>query len=320
MSKKPQREYGWGEIPQPLRERDQWMVTINSRPKRPRGGWQRAEQLLSFTEACQVVRQSGGKIAYVLQPDDPFVIFDLDDVVLSHNANPSDEAMRVVEKLDSYTETSQSGQGLHVVCRGSRLPDRKEAGLFDEVGKMEVFDANQYVVLTGDRVGSYTSIADGQVDDEGHNSNPVYQLQRTYLAKRNQPVSRDSVGVSERTKTPASSSTDITPKQIRQTISEYATAGSEKAQRAQRKWRSPSSSSCGLESPSEADLSFASDLTFWCREDASLVDKCFRLSNRYRNKWDEIHYADGRTYGEAVVDIAVTSNYDTFSGHYVKSD
>jgi putative DNA primase/helicase len=254
----------------------------------------------------------------VLQPDDPFVIFDLDDVAPRGKIDPSDEAMRVVERLDSYTETSQSGQGLHVVCKGSRLPDRKEAGLFDEAGKMEVFDANQYVVLTGDRVGSYTSIDNGQVDGDVTGS-PVYQLQRTYLEKK-QPVSRDSVSVSERTKTRSSSSTDLSPKEIMQTISEYATDGSEEAQRAQRKWKSPSSSDCGFKSPSEADLSFASDLAFWCGEDGSLVDKCFRASNRYRNKWDEIHYADGRTYGEAVVDIAVTSNYDTFSGHYVRSN
>lgn len=319
MTERPQREYRWGEIPQSLRERDQWMVTVTNRPKRPRRGWQHPEKLLSFTEACQVIRQSDGKIAYVLQPDDPFVIFDLDDVVPSGKVNPSDESMRVVERLDSYTETSQSGQGLHVVCRGSRLPDRKEAGLFNTTGKMEVYDADQYIVMTGDRVGSCTSIGDRQTTG-GVTADPVYQLQREYLDKRNQPVSRDNVSESEKTKTRLSSSTDLSPEDIKRTISEYATAGSREARRAQRKWRSSSNSDCGFKSPSEADLSFASDLAFWCRENASLVDKCFRSSNRYRSKWDETHYADGRTYGEAVVDIAVTSNYDTFSGHYVRSD
>lgn len=319
MSEKPQREYGWGEIPKPLRERDQWMVTVSSRPKRPRRGWQHAEKLLSFNKACQVIRQSGGKIAYVLQPDDPFVIFDLDDVVPRGKVDPSDEAMRVVGRLESYTETSQSGQGLHVVCRGSRLPERKEAGLFDTTGKMEVFDAGQYVVLTGDRVGSYTSIGDKQATGDV-TTNPVYQLQRQYLEKKQQPGSLDSVSESAGTKTRSPSSTDLSPEEIKRTILEYATAGSEEAQRAQRKWKSPSSSDCGFKSPSEADLSFASDLAFWCGEDGALVDKCFRASSRYRNKWDEVHYADGRTYGEAIVDIAVTSNYDTFSGHYVRSD
>jgi putative DNA primase/helicase len=317
MTQEPQREYRWGEIPKPLRKRDQWMVTVNNRPKRPRRGWQHAEQLLSFTEARQVIRQSGGKIAYVLKPDDPFVIFDLDDVVPRGKLDPSDEAIRVVERLDSYTETSQSGQGLHVVCRGSRLPDRKESGPFDTTGKMEVFDADQYVVLTGDRVGSYTSIDDGQAGDDV-TSDPVYQLQREYLEKRNQPASRDSLNASAGTKTRSSSSSDLSPKEIKRTISEYATAGSEEAQRAQRKWKSPSSSDCGLKSPSEADLSFAADLAFWCCENESLVDKCFRSSNRYRSKWDEIHYADGRTYGEEIINIAITSNYDTFSGHHVR--
>ena len=319
MTEKPQREYGWGEIPKSLRERDQWMVTVNNRPKRPRRGWQHAKKLLSFTEACRVIRQSGGKIAYVLQPDDPFVIFDLDDVVPKGEVDPSDEVMRAVERLDSYTETSQSGRGLHVVCRGSRLPDRKEAGLFDTTGKMEVFDADQYVVLTGDRVGSYTSIGDRQTASNV-TSDPVYQLQREYLEKRQQPVSRDGVSESARTKARSSSSTDLSPEEIKRTISEYATAESKEARRAQRKWRSPSSSDCGFKSPSEADLSFASDLAFWCCEDASLVDQCFRSSNRYRNKWDKIHYADGRTYGEEIINIAITSNYDTFSGHYVRSE
>lgn len=117
-------------------------------------------------------------------------------------------------------------------------------------------------------------------------------------------VSRDSVSVRA--------------EDVRRTLEEYAKGGHPEAQRALDRWDSPAGSDCGFPSVSEADMALVADLAFWCREDGPLIDDCFRASNRMREKWDEVHYADGRTYGDGTIQTAVRTNYDTFSGHYVQ--
>ena len=58
-------------------------------------------------------------------------------------------------------------------------------------------------------------------------------------------------------------------------------------------------------SKSEADLALCSHLTFWTGGDPARVDDLFRQSGLYRPKWDERHYGDGKTYGEATVEKAL---------------
>src|SRR4051794_14139678 len=41
----------------------------------------------------------------------------------------------------------------------------------------------------------------------------------------------------------------------------------------------------------------------------AVVDFLFRQSKLVRPKWDEAHYADGQTYGEHTIRMAVDSNY-----------
>src|SRR5439155_15578492 len=54
-------------------------------------------------------------------------------------------------------------------------------------------------------------------------------------------------------------------------------------------------------SQSEAELALCSMLTFWTGPDPERIDRLFRRSALYREKWDEPHYSDGRTYGEGTI-------------------
>jgi primase-polymerase (primpol)-like protein len=54
-------------------------------------------------------------------------------------------------------------------------------------------------------------------------------------------------------------------------------------------------------------------LAFWTGGDRAQIDRLFRQSGLMREKWDEVHYADGSTYGEKTVERAiatVTEYYD----------
>jgi primase-polymerase (primpol)-like protein len=68
----------------------------------------------------------------------------------------------------------------------------------------------------------------------------------------------------------------------------------------------------GYDSHSEADMALCCLLAFWTDGDPDRVDVLFRESGLVRSKWDEVHYADGATYGEQTVERAcarVTEHY-----------
>jgi primase-polymerase (primpol)-like protein len=46
-------------------------------------------------------------------------------------------------------------------------------------------------------------------------------------------------------------------------------------------------------------------LAFWTRGDAEWMDSLFRDSGLLRPKWDEVHYADGSTYGAKTIQRAI---------------
>jgi primase-polymerase (primpol)-like protein len=53
-------------------------------------------------------------------------------------------------------------------------------------------------------------------------------------------------------------------------------------------------------SRSEADLALCSGLAFYTSDPAQL-DRLFRSSGLFREKWDQRHHGDGRTYGEGTI-------------------
>jgi hypothetical protein len=61
----------------------------------------------------------------------------------------------------------------------------------------------------------------------------------------------------------------------------------------------------GKPDTSRADLAFCNILAFHVGLDAAQIDQAFRMSGRMRPKWDERHFSDGRTYGEATVTKAI---------------
>jgi primase-polymerase (primpol)-like protein len=62
----------------------------------------------------------------------------------------------------------------------------------------------------------------------------------------------------------------------------------------------------GYQSQSSADMALCNELAFYSA-DPNQIDRLFRSSGLYREKWDERHYADGRTYGEGTVEKSLDS-------------
>ncbi len=57
-------------------------------------------------------------------------------------------------------------------------------------------------------------------------------------------------------------------------------------------------------SQSEADMALCLKLAFWTGKDAAQMDRLFRASRLFREKWDQSHRSDGTTYGQETINKA----------------
>lgn len=83
-------------------------------------------------------------IGFVLRP--PLIGVDLDDVVVDGKIN--EFGNKVIETLNSYTEYSPSGTGVHIICKGilPRSVKRPE---------IEIYNTGRYFTLTGNVIAQH---------------------------------------------------------------------------------------------------------------------------------------------------------------------
>lgn len=136
-------------IPEELRARRQWLCWNAAKaPSSPRTGnlasvtsprdWGTFEQAITGMLSYEHLEGVG----FVFSSDDPYVGADLDHCIGDGVVASSAEA--IVAKLDSYTERSQSGQGVHIIVRGE-LP---VAGRVH--GDVALYQSERFFALTGD--------------------------------------------------------------------------------------------------------------------------------------------------------------------------
>lgn len=296
---------GGGRFPDRLQDHDQWLVTRGKQPVVPSEGWQEPVNQLSFTEAQDRAEQHDGTVAFCFNESGPFAGFDLDDV--KTDGEFTEEARMIVQRLGSYTEVSSSGTGLHVIVEGNHSDGHKHRGDFSEAGHLEVYDENRYFVLTGDVHDDRTSVES--------RPNSVREVQEDYLPKQqrftftSQPSYKPDQEFDR-------GNTDVIPEQVRRTIRACVNHSEWNVDpEVLRLWQGWDE---GRDSPSEADMALVNQLYYWCKADQQLMDDCFRASGRMRQKWDEVHSADGATYGEITIREVCGSNSKTFGGSYVK--
>lgn len=146
-------------IPKELQLLDQWVVAgPNKEPLNPRTGdladVNNPRDWGTFAEA----KSTGRKIGFVLSSSDPYTIVDLDDPTLDTKGQPDTDLAGVelrkarhasiMEALSgTYSEVSQSGRGMHIICRGS-IPKGVRRD------KVEVYSSQRYMICTGQAYNS----------------------------------------------------------------------------------------------------------------------------------------------------------------------
>jgi putative DNA primase/helicase len=234
------------------------------------------ETWASYSEAVEAYTEHGyAGIGFVFSKDDPFCGVDLDGCMNPETGELEEWAREIIEELDSYTEVSPSGSGVHVLVRGELPPGRNRKG------RIEMYDRGRYFTVTGRHLaGTPPSIESRQEE-------------LTSLARR---VFGD-LAVVNGPKTP-------TPEFVGALSDEEIIEKASAAENSENFLRLWGGDTGGYEHDdneghSEADLALCAMLAFWTGPDPDRIAKLFRHSGLYRKKWERKDYRE-RTIARAL--------------------
>jgi putative DNA primase/helicase len=231
--------------------------------------------------AVQKLRLTG--IGFVFTDGDPYAGVDIDNCRNPDTGEIAEWAWPIIRSLDSYTEVSPSGTGVHIIVRG-QLPSGEGNQAALNAGKVEMFSQRRYFTFTGIHVdGTPTEIHDRQAE-------LIALHGELFTRRQSREVPKD--GAVSRSTIPPSDAELI--EQARS-----ARNGSNFARLWDGQWEG------AYPSQSEADLGLCSHLAFWTGNDAARMDCLFRQSGLMREKWNVQGYRE-RTIERAVASTAST--------------
>ena len=233
----------------------------------------------SATTALVAGKYTG--VGFVFTDDDDIVGVDLDHCRNPESGELANWAEDIVVSLNSYSEISPSGTGLHILVHGQLRPGRRRKG------GVEMYDSGRYFTVTGQHVeGSPTTVERREEElCELHRS--LFNDEEKVPSPR--PAQPNQLGDEEL---------------IRRAI--IAANGPA----FERLWRGDWSGN--YDSQSEADQALVNHLVFWGGGDGNRVDRLFRQSGLMRPKWDERHSSDGGTYGELTIQTGLAAVTDYY--------
>jgi len=225
-------------------------------------------------------------LGFVFTSGDTVAGVDLDHCRDPETGRPDETAKDVIRSLDSYTEVSPSGTGYHVYVHGF-VPDggnRRDG--------VEMYDDARFFTVTGDHVDTTPLTVEQRAD----------ALRDAHAEYIRDDDGDDADGGGTGPDTDATDGVDMADDRLIETAKD-----AENGEKFARLWNGDTS---GYDSHSEADLALCSMLGFYAGGDPSRVDRLFRRSGLYRDKWDEDRGA--KTYGERTIATALNGLSDVY--------
>ena len=259
------------QIPEPLKQAHRWVCyDAQKHPINPVTGKgamsNNPATWATFEQAAEAVTRLGCRgLGFLL--GDGFSGVDIDHCIDQETGTASEMAADIVSTMDSYTELSPSGTGLHILFQGSK-PDGacKSSAL-----GLEMYGQGRYFTVTGKPWGERRELAE--------RSTQAAAVHAKYLVKVDQqPVAR-----------PARTTIALDDQELLRRAAASRDGDRFSALMAG-SWQAY------YASQSEADLGLCNLLAFWFGCDVARMDNVFRSSGLFRAKWDERRGAN--TYGQ----------------------
>ncbi|MCX6343466.1 MAG: phage/plasmid primase, P4 family [Armatimonadetes bacterium] len=229
-------------------------------------------------------------IGFVLSESDPYVFIDLDHVVNDGEIEPW--AQEMIKRVDSYTELSQSGSGIHIIARANKPGPRCRT---HSQPQFEIYDDVRLVVFTGKLW-----------DNSPTNINDAQQVVREiYFGVFGENLCNVPPKETTRNARPVGKSDPVI---IEEALS--ATNG----EKFRRLWNGNTGEYNG--DASAADMALCCMLAYRTDKDPARMDRLFRESGLMRGKWDE--HRGSQTYGQITIDAAISITKVTYTDHVGK--
>jgi putative DNA primase/helicase len=199
----------------------------------------------------------------------------------------TEQARDIISTLDSYTEYSQSGNGVHIICYG-KLPEggRRKSGV-------EMYCTGRYFIVTGD------------IFDDAHMNLEERTAELAAVHERYINVKKADKNVTKPNKSVNEGPVFVNDDDIVE-IALNAKNGDLFASLMNGSWQG------SYGSQSEADMALCNLLAFYTGRDASVMDRLYRRSGLYRDKWGE-RRGEAGTYGEITIAKAIADCREVYT-------
>lgn len=217
----------------------------------------------------------------------PYFGIDIDDAradIDRYLDNDTDDNIvsEFIDIMESYAEISPSGNGIHIIAKGT-LP---KSG--SRKGKVEMYSTGRFFTMTGNVIGGYKSVVEDEVGKINFLHEKYIKKTETHKPKQLTETYGNDLSEQEIINAALNSKNGMRFKL-------FLEGGWEQF----------------YSSQSEADMAFANDLAFWTNRNYNMMDDIFRDSSLYREKWDR--KTGDSTYGEVTLSKAINECTNVFT-------
>lgn len=224
-------------------------------------------------------------IGFVFSRQDNYIGIDIDKCVV--DGKPNTFATEIINTLDSYTEFSPSGKGIHIIIKGGLPQSVLGTGRKSTKHGLEIYSYGRYFSFTGNRENSNEVIERtdelAEVFEKYFDDSDIQG--RINLAE----FEKDEIKISNE---------QLWERMFRSKKGDEI--------------RSLYNGNLINDDHSSSDLALVNYLAFWTGKSATRMDAMFRETGLMRDKWDVIHFRDtNETYGERTIATAISSTSST---------
>ena len=261
------------------------------------------ESWATFEQAVNAVGKTayvGGEsgviegIGFVFSP--PFCGIDIDHCINPDTGEVNSEALDIVSAMNSYTEFSPSGTGLHIIYKGEIHTDwrKKLANALGEGIDLEMYQQGRYFTVTGN------AFRENKVEKRENRASLIYKAyMKSSETEKQEPklIKPPSLNLNER------EILNLAQNSRNGMLFSSLYSGNYQEH---------------YGSQSEADMALCNMLAFWCGCDIEMMDRLFRKSGLMREKWDRKQ--SGTTYGAITLKKAIAGCKEIYTPKAPKDD
>jgi putative DNA primase/helicase len=237
------------------------------------------------TAADALERYGYTGLGFMFSKDDSIVGVDIDNCYDPKTKTFNEIARAIIARQPTYMEFSPSGTGIHLFYKG-KMPG---VGNKNTKTGVEMYEHTRYFTMTGNKI-------DGATDIVAEDNGTLKWIHETYIRTPKK----------KKQKSKKSGSLKLSDDELLDLA-----RNAENGENFEKLWNGQWQETYA--SQSEADMALCCKLAFWSNKDKQQMDRLFRQSGLYREKWDIKHHASGATYGEETLNKAIESTENTYS-------